>query len=268
MPMWAIDLYHDYEWIKQNGSTAEPRIHLPINIGSLPNLNAQLFIFGTDTEFKHAQIQLDVKTKEECEEFFNQKLHFIVTSLELVLSIAYGQPFHFYKIPGSTNTFVSYGEIIDAKHQPLQITPQFSDIKLDYEFIKQALGHRYPGLEDYELFFLRGVDTTLDHDYRWLNFYKIFERKFNKKGKNKLINEKSWIMFLEQYRKDIKPFLSNDSQTLQGLIEELRASAAHSINGLDTRIANKRLSATLPLVVAMSKQILNEHENNKGLIFT
>lgn len=266
--MWVIELHHNYEWVNDNAKTMTPRLSLPINFKSEPELDGKLLIYGTDYEFTHASIQLNVDSKDQVEKFCGDRLHKIVNSLELTLSIAHQQPFHFRKVPGSNDTLVSYGEVIDGQNQPVNIATNLRQPILDYELIKQALGHRFIGLEDYELFFMRGIDTTLDHDYRWLNLYKIFERRFNTGGKAKLIKNNDWIKFLEQHGQELTPFLSS-GQSLQGLMEELRASAAHTIAGLETRQANKRLRETLDIVIAMAKRVLNEHpDNNTGLIFT
>ena len=266
--MWTIDLYHDFAWTNELQQEVSPKLSINLRFFDPVDLEAKLMIYGTEYEFKYARIELDLNSKEEVEYFQSKNLHKIINSIELALSISYQEPFHFNKIRGTNHTIISYGKIKDDTHIPLRIEESKALSPLDYSSIEQLITSRFPGFEDLELFFIRGLDTTLDPDYRWINSYKLLEKYFSAGKKAKLINNDVWIKFLESFRGELDIFLSTN-QSLQGLMEELRASAAHSIEGLDPRVANARLESTLPIIIKMAKKVINEHPNNSGkIIFT
>lgn len=275
--MWCIDLFHDLEWTKQNGKTMKPQIEGNLTFATSPHTKAKLQIFGDEYEVRHARIVLDANSKEETEQFINNHLHKIQTSLEVFISLTPRQPFYFKKVPIGHGILMSYGEYSPgSSNPPLEITPVYGEPQqFDYNFLKNALASQFPGLETYLVYLQRGMDTTLEWDYRWINYYKICEVRFNAQG-GKLVNSPGWRQFLAYFEDKLKPYLVSPQQKLWGLIEQWRVLAYHSIgeggvvnfgNPFDGSAAHT-LVKTLPILEAMAQKIINDlPENRTGLKF-
>ncbi len=234
---------------------------------------ATLQIFGSDEEPKHTRIILDVNTKEEAEDFYKH-LGKIITSIEVFTSLIKKEPFYIRRFPNSTQYMTSYGEYSSENAAPLSIQTVYQPQTMDYEALKQGLGRQFPGLEPYLFFFQKGIDTNLEIDYRWLNYYKICELRY-KTGSNELDHEPAWRAFLENFRADIEPFAVSKTQQIWSVIESIRGYAVHSISGKGKinfgnpyeKKDNAKLVTSLPIMERIVHKILNELPGNKGLTF-
>jgi hypothetical protein len=257
----------------QNKNNLKPKFEAGMHFQTSACLKSRLQIFGDEYAVKFVRLILEVDSKEETEDFINKHLHKVQTSLEVFISIIQQFPFKFNKLPGTTNIFISYGEFDEANNKPLEITPVYRQVKLNYDALKFSLAGQFPGLESYLVYLQRGMDTRLDWDYRWINYYKICELRFNSKG-DKLIKSENWRLFLNRFNHELKPFLKS-KQSFWGLIEEWRVLAYHSIgeggkvnfgNPFDSSAA-KKLIETLPIMQKFAHTIINELPGNKNLIF-
>jgi len=271
--MWCIEIYNDLEWIKQNKDSLHPKFDIGMQFETAADLKTRLQVFGDDFEVKFVRIILHVESKEETATFINTQLHKIQTSLEVFISIVQQFPFEFNKLPGTRNIFIFYGQFDEKSNKPVEITPVYKQVKLNYETLKFALGSQFPGLESYLVYIQRGMDTRLDWDYRWINYYKICELRFNSAGK-KLIQSAEWKSFLGRFESELKP-LSKEKQNYWGLIEEWRVLAYHSSgkggkvnfgNPFDSN-AVRKLVETLPIMEKFAHTIINELPGNNKLKF-
>jgi hypothetical protein len=145
---------------------------------------------------------------------------------------------------------------------------------MDYEALKKCLGLQFPGLEPYLFFFQKGIDTNLEIDYRWLNYYKICELRY-KTGSKKLDHEPEWRAFLEHFRTNIEPFALSKTQEIWAVIESIRGYAVHSISGRGKinfgnpyeKKDNAKLVSTLSIMERIVHKILNDLPGNKGFRF-
>lgn len=273
--MWSIDLYNDWEWVKLNGKIMQPRFEGKLSFETAPEVHPKLQIFGSEYEIKHARILLDVTTKEDAEKFINFQLNKIQTSIEVFASIITGQPFRFKKVPGYHGILMIHSEFNADNPEPAQVTPQYAEpIKFNYKVLQHALGSQFPGLEKYLVYIQRGMDPTNEWDYRWINYYKVCELRFNASGR-KIIHSHEWKEFLTHFSEKLKPYTKN-KQKLEGLIEEWRVLAFHAIgeggainfgNPYDGSAA-QRIIESLPIMEQISQKIINElPENTRGLRF-
>lgn len=271
--MWCLDVYHDVEWIKENWGRIKPEIEANMRFQIEPDKQATLQIFGSGEELKHIRIILDVNTQDEVEAFYKH-LGKVITSIEVFTSLIKREPFYIRRLPHSTSYVTSYGEYSPDNAPPLSMRLAYQPRPMDYEALKQCLGLQFPGLEPYLFFFQKGIDTNLEIDYRWLNYYKICELRYKRGGKE-LDHESAWRAFLEHFRADIEPFAVDKTQEIWAVIEAIRGYAVHSISGRGKinfgnpyeKKGNDSLISSLPIIERIVHKILNELPENKGFKF-
>lgn len=271
--MWCIDIYHDIEWIKENWGKSKPNIEANMRFQTDPGKKATLQIFGSEVELKHIRIILDVNTQEEVEDFYKH-LGKVITSIEVFTSLIKREPFYIRRLPQSTSYITSYGEYNPDNPPPLSMQLVYQPQPMDYEALKQCLRLQFPGLEPYLFFFQKAIDTNLEIDYKWLNYYKICELRY-KTGSKELDHEPAWRAFLEQFRADIEPFAVSKTQEIWAVIESIRGYAVHSISGKGKinfgnpyeKKDNAKLISSLPILERIVHKILNELPENKGFKF-
>lgn len=276
--MWTIDIYVDPSWIRDHYRD-EPQAIFPVTLmdsqGSAPE--ASLRVFGDRQSVRHIQILIPFDSKELVEDYIRRFIKGTLTrTLELFISVLSRGPFHLYQLPGTTLGALSYGEVPPGTENiPLHLEPQFdSQFVFPYAELPIMVESTFPTFYNYASYLQYGIDTSLPTDYRWLNFYKIAETRFNADGKG-LSRSVEWQAMCMQFGSEIQPFLSSSSQQPWNFLEGVRASAAHSISrGGDPGYghpeggkAGRLLTQTLPVIFKMAIRVINTLPENVGLKF-
>lgn len=178
--MWSADVHLDPEWISQYWPTA-PRVVIPIKFESYPKADISLLIYGDDFDIKHIRLKTNFCTKKQIEKFVSEKRTTIMNSISVFSGLVCGRMVKFGRFGGHTKDIVSF---FKGGGIPLQIKETLTPAGIfDYSAFSQAMSCQFPGFEPYCFYLKMASDITLPLDYRWLNFYRILETRYNPGGK-------------------------------------------------------------------------------------
>lgn len=274
--MWGVDVIHDFDWINQaqsNGRLPESKLKFNFNFTTPPELKAQAFLFGTDKKIQHLRIILpDCNTDEDAHFFVRNKLDNIIKSFEAIISITINSHFQFSPIAiyPSSRKLTTYGPL-DNEYQAtfhFDFNPVEPDI--DYPKIAGGLAAKFLEFDDYCGFLLRIMNHKLELEYRFLECMRLFEWHFDN-GHDELSNNADWIALLERFRTEIQPVFASPTQSLDGVMQQARSSAAHGViakkhkNSQAQATAQAMITKVFPTAVKMIITIINEHPNNRNL---
>lgn len=261
--MWFIDIFHDHEWLgKINGRLPAETFRTTIGFESDPLLKAELLMFSDVGGPRHFRVLLPTtNTFDGCQHFIAHQLNKIIASVETVISLQIGIGFEIHRPFGTSHVTLGSGEYLVGDEQIAAVINTNIHTKTDFD--PSVTGRiltsvQRPGVENYLFNLKRGVDSRLDLDYRWTNYYRICERRFCGNGKVSLQKEMAWEVFL---RARIVVVLSlapdiRHGQTPGGYLEELRAIAMHT-NGQSIFGHDQRLERSLPLIRFLATEVIN-----------
>jgi hypothetical protein len=133
---------------------------------------------------------------------------------------------------------------------------------LDYKNLALGMAAWNVDLKPYVFYLRRLFDIGFPLDVRWLNGYRLLEWHFVQ-SRAQLQKSPAWRTFLGRFATQLQP-IAKPNQSLWGLIEEARASAAHA--DIDDRPEAERsadpmtvMQKTFRTLEEMVMTVLNEH---------
>lgn len=257
--MWFIDFYLDYNWIQSVWPIA-PKRKIPIKAKAFPGCDFTILIFGDDYGIKHVRIIGDLHTKEEVEKFINHYRQKIQNSIELIHGSMTGDILSFAIV--GKNMLISYGEYTpDSK--PLTITQKLGQPALfDYSRFENAFRGQWSGFEPYCFYLRMAFNETLPIDYRWLNYYRILETRFNTTGDGLDKNPE----FLELLKK-ANVLSKRQLMDIRGSIHAFARGGHAGIGQYESKYGEK-MEETLPAMRKLAAEAINTHPDNHGLIIS
>jgi hypothetical protein len=257
--MWCIDIYSDFGWINEHWPV-DQKLQLPMNFETWPGTKFTLLVYGDDFEIKHLRIKTELTSKEETERFMSEKLVMIKNSFETFTGIIGGKQMNFGSIVDG-RLMITFHHEGDGPPCKIMETVSGEPIKFDYQSFAQVLGLQFPGFEPYCFYLNMASNPKLPVDYRWLNYYRILETRFNQSGEG--------LDYSDEYR----AFLTSANRITKGKIAEIRGSihafargATPGIGQYDSKYA-KEMERTLLDMQVLALEAVNTHPSNRGYKF-
>jgi hypothetical protein len=236
-PSWRRALYYsdvilDVAWFgSKAGVLGTPRIRLKkASSAADPELEFCLYGENATDLLRHLRVVMHMDVEEEARKYQDQNAVFWVRSLEVGSSVASPRFTTGYPpFPGSATFMVLFGRGgWDA--QAAAITPQFLPPgTTDFEAVARVIAGWESEFRGHLFYCSRFLNQTLPPDVRWLNGYRFLEWHFLR-GQDGLAYNDSYRAFLQQHGQGLDADL-RPGQSRSGLVEEVRALAAHAIEG-------------------------------------
>lgn len=257
--MSSIDIFSDIGWVNEHWPI-EPRLELPMKFETWQGKEFTLCIYGDDFEIKHLRIKAELSSKEETERFVSEKLRMIKNSFETFTGMIGGKQMSFASLMGGTQMLVSCQE---GDVPPWKITETISGAatKFDYRSFEQALRLQFPGFEPYCFYLKMASNPKLPLDYRWLNYYRILETRFNESGRG-LDSSDEYKDFVASMNRITWRKIAD----IRGAIHAFARGARPGIGQYNSKY-DKEMERTLIDMQILALEAVNTHPSNKGYKF-
>jgi hypothetical protein len=267
--MWFVDIVCDFGWfVAAKGSKGQPLLRQEVPCDDLPS-PAVICIYGTSAELHHARVLLDAKDKATADLILERDLQYWLRVLEVSSLVVVGRVLTAYIIPGTTSYITILGE--GGEESPLLLLePTYAEgPPLDIHALQSCVANWKRSAESHLFYISRFLNDTLPLDVRWLHGYRLAEWHFQP-GKEGLSRSSRWRELVSTRANELAPLLSH-GQTAYGLLEQVRATAAHAIAQPPPREERLRtpdelVRLTFPVMHALVVEIANAPELSNGKV--
>jgi hypothetical protein len=172
-------------------------------------------------------------------------------------------------MPGSTAYMTIMGEG-DEKSPLVIMEPTYAEASpLDTNILQKCIANWKRSAESHLFYLSRFLNDSLPLDVRWLHGYRLAEWHFQR-GSDGLSKNPNWRSLLSAKAHMLDPLL-RPGQTRHGLLEQVRATAAHAIAEPPPRDERLRspdalVRLTFPTLHALVVEIANDPELSCGMV--
>ena len=250
--MWFVDIVVDLPWFaERKGKLGKPRSRSTQAIPDSPVTNTFL-LYGDDQDIRHLRVLLDTDRSEPPQDIVNANIHRWVELLEVASGIVAGRTATTASLGSNTGGMMVFVGEGDETAESCMIDPQYKHQRaLDYEATSKMMAVWVPDFSVHLFYLSRFLNRDLPPEVRWLNGYRVLEWHF-RRGKVGLARDPYYRELLEKHGQALEPILG-PKQDRKGLIEEVRALAAHA---LTSRTADPRLGDTSSNLILKTFQAL------------
>lgn len=259
--MWFVDIVIDIYWLSdQNGDLGLPRSRSKY-IDSIDSIEYNILLYGTDYDLKYIRILMKIDSEHDASIFIEKNILHWINKIDALYNFVSEKPLSSEASIISDNFMTIYGKF-EEESQTLVSSPIISKpVKLNYDAFSLILSEFQTGSEIHMFYLKRFLNCSLPLDVRWLNGYRFMEWHFCR-GKVNLSKNENYRSFLNDNGSDLDVFLKN-GQDRKGLIEEIRAIAAHAIlEKASPENANGKINSmiieTLPILWRLVIFLLNK----------
>ncbi len=257
--MWTIDFYSDYKWIKEKWPL-EAVLSLPMKFSTFPGKVFTLLVYGDESGIKHIRINTELESKEEVETFTSTKIMMIKNSFELLTGMLAGDKINLSPLSHGDRFLISYGE---GDVVPLHIEATMGQqAPFDYDKFSTLFKSQFPGFEPYCFYLNMASNSQLPVDYRWLNYYRILETRFNQTGDG-LDKNSEYKNFVKQQG----VITTGKNAEIRGAIHAFARGATPGIGQYNSKYSGE-METTLPAMERLAYEALNAHPDNQYLRFS
>lgn len=261
--MWFVDVAVDLPWlVEKRGKLGEPksRSRQPIPDADIQN---EFLLYGDEHAIRHLRIMLHTDSDEPPHDIVNGNIHRWVNLLEVASGLAAPRIATTASLGMNTSAMMVWLSQGDETTASLQIDPhQYAPAcEVDYQAAAKLMAAWKPDFRVHLFYLGRFLNHELPPEVRWLNGYRLLEWHF-RRGKVGLAKDKTYLAFLARHGQALDVFLG-PKQDRKGVIEEVRALAAHAILSRTADPRNDNASTNLIIrtfaaLEALATALLNE----------
>jgi hypothetical protein len=267
--MWFVDIVCDFDWfVAARGSKGQPLIRQAVACDGLPS-PAVICVYGTSHQLHHARVLLDAKDKASADQTLDRDLQYWLRILEVSTQIVAGRALTAQLMAGTTSYMTILGEG-DEQSPMVILEPKYAEATaLDTDILRNCIANWRRGAESHLFYVARFLNDSLPLDVRWLHGYRLAEWHFQR-GTDGLARNPRWRALLSTKANALAPFL-RPGQTAHGLLEQVRASAAHAVaqpppRDERLRTPDELVRLTFPTMHALVVEIANDPELSNGIV--
>jgi hypothetical protein len=266
LTMWCADIVLDLRWfIERKGKLGAPAASIPLqaNPGE-PALRA--FLYGDEDRIRHLRVRIETDDHAIADHCLRTHVNQWVWRVEIASLLATPTFTTCAKLAEDSASFVvglmNGDENVDAMILDKGIEPPLA--KADLVMATNLLGGWRADFENHLTFLSRFLNSSLPPDVRWHNGYRLLEWHFLR-GEGDLQRNDDYRAFLNEHGAALDVFL-HQGQTRWGLMEEIRALAAHALSWsvTDPRTDGGRTDPILKTFSVLEGLVA--HVMNKGTI--
>jgi hypothetical protein len=225
--MWFVDVVVDLPWfVETKGKLGEPRARASQNV-PCTDIQNEFLIYGNDHAIRHLRVMLHTESEEPPRELVNENIHRWVNLLEVASGLTAPQTASTASLGKNTSAMIVFMARGDETTDSCQLDPQYaSPEEVNYQAAAKLMAGWTPDFRVHLFYLGRFLNHELPPEVRWLNGYRALEWHFCR-GKGQLSKKRAYLRFLAQHGHAFDPLLG-PQQDRKGLIEEVRALAAHA----------------------------------------
>jgi hypothetical protein len=226
---WFVDVVVDLPWfIARRGKIGQPRARAQQNVYE-PDLKTELLLYGDDEAIRHLRVMMDTEDEQTAHACQDRNIHQWINALGVSSALAtpsFTTAAMLQKDSAAFMTFLIKG---DEASDSFQLNPQYAPpAKADFAKAAQLMVSWRPDFKIHLHFLSHFLNHTLPPEARWLNGYRVIEWHFLRGQGGSLASDRDYRTFIGKHGAALDAHLK-DGQTRHGLIEEVRALAAHAI---------------------------------------
>jgi hypothetical protein len=228
--MWRTDVIIDLNWLILRKGELGDRI-LEIDLPDHENANEfsnRIILYGDSFSVRHIRFLHYLTDHKSVDDWCGSNLMYwldLIGAATLITGQTRVRPMPIEQ--GSTAFMSVVGEGDDNDKFDFEIILNYKQKELDLTAIKLILGQFGIKNIKYLEYLHKALDIETPIDYQWLNCYRFLEWHFTK-GKSALVKQKEWLEFVDLFGTDLRNHCKPRQKNI-GLIEEVRAIAAHAI---------------------------------------
>jgi hypothetical protein len=257
--MWFVDVVVDLPWfVKKKGKLGKPqsRARQPIPNTDIEN---EFLLYGDEHAIRHLRVMLHTEADEPPHDIVNGNVHRWVNLLEVASGLAAPCTATAASLGKNTSAMIVWMGQGEETTDSFQLDPQYAPVsEVDYQAAASLMAAWKPDFRAHLFYLGRFLNHELPSEVRWLNGYRLLEWHF-RRGKTGLAQDNAYLAFLAQHGQALDALLG-PQQDRKGVIEEVRALAAHAIlsrtadprnDNASTNLVIKTFAALESLVTAL-----------------
>jgi hypothetical protein len=228
--MWFVDLILDIPWyVVADGDLGAPKSRALQRVSD-PDLQIELLLYGDEEAIRHLRVLLDTEDPQAAQQAVGKNVMEWINSIEIASAIATPTCSTAAKLHPNSASFMVFIGAGDETSPAFKIDLQGGRTvpeKSDFDTAAMLMAAWKPDFRTHLHFLGRFLNRNLTAEMRWLNGYRFIEWHFCR-GKGSLPANAEFRQFLADNGQALDQFL-RQGQTRHGLLEEMRAMAAHAI---------------------------------------
>jgi hypothetical protein len=264
--LWFADIVVDLQWfISREGKLGRPRARAP-ELHTDTIVRTEVALYGDDVAIRHVRIIIETDDEIAAHACVDGNIHRWVNALEIssvLTTPTVSTAAILQKNSAAFMVFMGNGGIdADSVALTLNYAPQAT---ADFSAAAAIMTSWKADFRVHLFYISRFLNHTLPPEVRWLNGYRVLEWHFMQ-GKVGLAGSEAYRAFLDRQGAALDASLKQN-QSRYGLIEEVRAQAAHAIL---SRTADPRnddgstslILKTFPALESLVMKLMNEGTND------
>jgi hypothetical protein len=263
--LWFADIVVDLPWfIGREGKLGEPRARASEPLTD-QHVRTEVALYGDDEAIRHVRIIIETDDELAAHACVDGNIHRWVNALEISSMLAtptVSTAAALQKNSAAFMVFMGNGRIdADSVSLTLNYAPQ---APADFLAAAAIMTSWKADFRVHLFYISRFLNHSLPPEVRWLNGYRALEWHFMR-GKVGLAGSDAFRAFLDRYGTALDANLKQN-QSRHGLIEEVRAQAAHAILSRSTDPRSDYGSTNLilksfPALESLVMRLMNEGTN-------
>jgi hypothetical protein len=263
--MWFVDVVVDLPWfVEKKGKLGKPRSRArqPIPGTDVEN---EFLLYGDEHAIRHLRVMLHTDADEPPRDIVNNNVHRWVNLLEVASGLAAPRTATTASLGKNTSAMMVWLGQGDETTNSCQIDPQYAPVsEVDYPAAARSMATWKPDFRVHLFYLGRFLNHELPPEVRWLNGYRLLEWHF-RRGKVGLAKDKDYLAFIAQHGQALDPLLEPE-QDRKGVIEEVRALAAHAVLSGTTDPRNQNAATNLIIKTFAALECLVTALLNEGAV--
>jgi hypothetical protein len=226
--MWFVDIIIDLPWFAETkGNLGKPKSRATQSIPEYPAENTFL-LYGDELVIRHLRILVHTDSRDPPHDIVNANIHRWVNLLEVASGLLASETATTASLgPNNSGMMIFMGEG-DEESDSCQMDPQYTPpVPIDYDAAAKMMAAWAPDYRIHLFYLGRFLNHELPAEVRWLNGYRLLEWHFLR-GRVGLPKDQKYREFIGRHGSALDGVLG-PNQDRKGLIEEVRALAAHAI---------------------------------------
>lgn len=226
--MWFVDIIVDLPWFAETkGKLGKPESRATQSIPE-QGMEKTFLLYGDKLVIRHLRVLIHTDSRDPPHDVVDANIHLWVNLLEVASGLVASKTATAASLgPNTSGIIVSMGEG-DEDSDCCQMDPQYtSPVTINYNTAAKMMAAWEPDYRAHLFYFGRFLNHELPPEVRWLNGYRVLEWHF-RRGDIGLAKDKKYREYIAQHGSALDAVL-RPKQDRKGLIEEVRALAAHAI---------------------------------------
>ncbi|MBF7015145.1 hypothetical protein QUC32_29650 (plasmid) [Novosphingobium resinovorum] len=245
-----MDIIVDLSWFAET----KGKLGTPHSRATQPvpeqNMDNTFLLYGDELAIRHLRVLLHTDSHDPPHNVVNANIHRWVNLLEVASGLVASKTATTASLGRNTSGMIIWMGEGDENAESCQLAPEYTPpVPMNYEAAAKLMAAWEPDYRVHLFYLGRFLNHDLPPEVRWLNGYRVLEWHFRRGGVG-LAKDQKYLEFIALHGGALDAALG-PKQDRKGLIEEVRALAAHAIL---SRTADPRLEDASTNLISKSFQ--------------